>query len=203
MDFNNLLNKLINGTNNEIDKAYYEKLSGDFNRYSISLYLRPTDKKKYIKKSEDSYLKGIEILNNVSFKDPVKLSIYLNYAVLLFEEKNDKNEAINNLNLCLNECNQLDNDLCDDSRKILFIMKENKAIWELDKTVKKNEIDEHFDDDDFDDEFDNEDDKNEEEEEEDNENEKDRIDVENINNFNLLFFNIYFYINCFILKIII
>lgn len=47
MDFNNLLNKLINGTNNEIDKAYYEKLSGDFNRYSISLYLRPTDKKIY------------------------------------------------------------------------------------------------------------------------------------------------------------
>jgi len=189
MDFNNLLNKLINGTNNEIDKAYYEKLSGDFNRYSISLYLRPTDKKKYIKKSEDSYLKGIEILNNVSFKDPVKLSIYLNYAVLLFEEKNDKNEAINNLNLCLNECNQLDNDLCDDSRKILFIMKENKAIWELDKTVKKNEIDEHFDDDDFDDEFDNEDEKNEEEEEEDNENVKEKnsesdIELEEYKDFN-------------------
>ena len=175
MDFNNLLNKLINGTNNEIDKAYYEKLNGDFNRYSISIYLRPNDKKKYIKKSEDCYLKGIEILNNVSFKDPVKLSIYLNYAVLLFEEKNDKNEAINNLNLCLNECNQFENDLSDISRKILFIMKENKAIWELDNVKKKDE-NEHFDDDDdYDDEIEEEDEKNEEEEEEDeNENIKEK-----------------------------
>ena len=44
MNFNNLLIKLIQDINNEIDKAYYEKLCGDFNRYSISLYLRPNDK---------------------------------------------------------------------------------------------------------------------------------------------------------------
>ena len=124
MDFNNLLIKLIQGTNNEIDKAYYEKLNGDFYRYSISIYLRPNDKKKYIKKSEDCYLKGIEFLNNVSFKDSVKLSIYLNYAVLLFEEKNDKNEAINYLNLCLNECSQFD-DLSDNFEKN-FIYYERK-----------------------------------------------------------------------------
>ena len=59
MDFNNLLNKLINGTNNEIDKAYYEKLSGDFNRYSISLYLRPNDKKNILKKVKIVILKEL------------------------------------------------------------------------------------------------------------------------------------------------
>ena len=55
---------------------------------------------------------------------------------MLFEEKNDKNEAINYLNLCLKECFQFD-DLSDNWRKILFILKENKVICELDKQKKR------------------------------------------------------------------
>ena len=59
MDFNNLLIKLIQGSNNEIDKAYYEKLCGDFNRYSISLYLKPNDKKNILKKVKIVILKEL------------------------------------------------------------------------------------------------------------------------------------------------
>ena len=58
--------------------------------------------------------------------------------------------------------------------KFYLFWKENKVIWELDKTKKKDEI-EHFDDDyyyDFDDEIEEKDEKKEEKE--DNENEKDK-----------------------------
>jgi len=127
--------------NNEIEKAYYLKLKGDFYRYAIEIYVTPDDKNKKINQSEQSYVKGIDLLNNISFKEPVKLSLYLNYAVLLFEEKKQKEDAIDFLNFCINGVSQIENELNDEGKQILSKIKDNKVIWEFDNSKKLDYID--------------------------------------------------------------
>ena len=158
-------------TNNEIEKAYYLKLKGDVYRYAIEIYVTPDDKNKKINQSEQSYVKGIDLLNNISFKEPVKLSLYLNYAVLLFEEKKQKEDAIDFLNFCINGVSQIENELNDEGKQILSKIKDNKVIWEFDNSKKLDYID-------------NEEEEKEEEEEEKEEEEEEEEEEreENLNN---------------------
>ncbi len=171
IDFHNTLDKLIALTNNEIEKAYYLKLKGDFYRYAIEIYVTPDDKNKKKNQSEESYVKGIDLLNNISFKEPVKLSLYLNYAVLLFEEKKQKEDAIDFLNFCINGVSQIENELNDEGKQILSKIKDNKVIWEFDNSKKLDYID-------------NEEEEKEEEEEEKEEEEEEEEEEreENLNN---------------------
>ena len=154
--------------NNEIEKAYYLKLKGDFYRYAIEIYVTPDDKNKKINQSEQSYVKGIDLLNNISFIEPVKLSLYLNYAVLLFEEKKQKEDAIDFLNFCINGVSQIENELSDEGKQILSKIKDNKVIWEFDNSKKLDYID-------------NEEEEKEEEEEEEKEEEEEEEREENLN----------------------
>ena len=89
--------------------------------------------------------------------------------ILLFEEKKQKEDAIDFLNFCISGVSQIENELSDEGKQILSKIKDNKVIWEFDNSKKLDYID-------------NEEEEKEEEEEEEKEEEEEEEREENLNN---------------------
>ena len=140
-----LVNFLLQNSNNILDKALYDKMKGDFNRYAINLTDDEDDKNRFRKESEDSYVKGIDKIKDYPFSEPILLSLYLNYAVFLFEENNKEEDAFDYLNLCIKSC--IDLELNDEARGIYNLIKENYEIWKLDNPKKQENDNDEFEDD--------------------------------------------------------
>ena len=140
-----LVNFLLQNSNNILDKALYDKMKGDFNRYAINLTDDEDDKNRFRKESEDSYVKGIDKIKDYPFSEPILLSLYLNYAVFLFEENNKEEDAFDYLNLCIKSCRDLE--LNDEARGIYNLIKENYEIWKLDNPKKQENDNDEFEDD--------------------------------------------------------
>ena len=136
--FIELVDFLIKNSNNNLDKALFDKMKGDFNRYIINL-VNEEEKNQFYEESEGSYVKGIDRLKDYPYSEPIKLSLYLNYAVLLFEEKDLKEDALDCLNICIKQCRDLE--LNDEGTEILNLIKENYEVWKIDNSKKIEPID--------------------------------------------------------------
>ena len=131
--FIELVDFLIKNSNSNLDKALYDKMKGDFNRYIINI-VNEEEKNQFYEESEGSYVKGIDRLKDYPYSEPIKLSLYLNYAVLLFEEKDLKEDAFDCLNICIKQCRDLE--LNDEGIEILNLIKENYEVWKTDNSKK-------------------------------------------------------------------
>ena len=136
--FIELVDFLIKNSNSNLDKALYDKMKGDFNRYIINI-VNEEEKNQFYEESEGSYVKGIDRLKDYPYSEPIKLSLYLNYAVLLFEEKDLKEDAFDCLNICIKQCRDLE--LNDEGTEILNLIKENYEVWKIDNSNKIKPID--------------------------------------------------------------
>ena len=120
-------------SNSNLDKALYDKMKGDFNRYIINI-VNEEEKNQFYEESLGSYVKGIDRLKDYPYSEPIKLSLYLNYAVILFEEKDLKEDAFDCLNICIKQCRDLE--LNDEGIEILNLIKENYEVWKKDNKKK-------------------------------------------------------------------
>ena len=98
-------------------------MKGDFNRYIIDIVKDVEEKNQFYEESVGSYVKGIDRLKDYPYSEPIKLSLYLNYAVILFEEKDLKEDALDCLNICIKQSRDLE--LNDEGTEILNLFKEN------------------------------------------------------------------------------
>ena len=74
---------LIKNSNSNLDKALYDKMKGDFNRYLINIVKDVEEKNQFYEESVGSYVKGIDRLKDYPYSEPIKLSLYLNCSSIV------------------------------------------------------------------------------------------------------------------------
>ena len=131
---------LIKNSNSNLDKALYDKMKGDFNRYIIDIVKDVEEKNQFYEESVGSYVKGIDRLKDYPYSEPIKLSLYLNCNSIVWR-KRFKRRSLDCLNIWIKQCRDLE--LNDEGIEIFNLIKENYEVWKTDnsKKIKPSSID--------------------------------------------------------------
>lgn len=134
------MNTLIDDMNKKLaysqndEKMFFMKLRGDLLRYKSGLYKYKEDRSRCISQCEKCYLDAIDFAhkNKIQYNNPTLLSIQLNYAVMLYEIKYEKDNSISYLKETLSNFEAIKKIEDIDANDIVKLMRQNLFIWEKD-----------------------------------------------------------------------
>ena len=130
----NLINNfLITKTILDESKMFFMKMKGDYYRY-LCEFKALTENKNYADESEKNYKNAIELSQNISWINPIKLGLYLNYSVFFYETKKDHKKAIQIAKEAVKSAKKYSDKLKEEEDKDAEItiqtLKENINYWE-------------------------------------------------------------------------
>ena len=92
--------------------------------------------KKYVDESEKNYKNAVELSQNISWINPIKLGLYLNYSVFFYEIKKDAKKAIQIAKEAIKSAKKYSDKIKEEEDKdaeiTIQILKENINYWEED-----------------------------------------------------------------------
>lgn len=131
-----LLDKyLISNADNNETKVFYLKMKADFLRYKAEVTV-DAEYEKNCKLSQQTYAEGYKLSESLPIYNPIRLGLALNYSVLFYEVKLNKEDAVGIAKLAYNEAmkiiDELDKNKSKDTILIIQLLKENLGIWNND-----------------------------------------------------------------------
>jgi 14-3-3 protein epsilon len=126
---------LIANSNSNETKAYYLKMKADFLRYKAEVTVDSEYEKNH-KLSEAAYAEGYKLAETLPISNPIRLGLALNYSVLHYEVKLNKEEAMKIAKQAYDEAMKIIDDLDKNKSKdtilIIQLLKENLGLWNND-----------------------------------------------------------------------
>jgi 14-3-3 protein epsilon len=128
-------NHLSKKASNAESKVFYLKMKGDYYRY-LAEFISGDKHDQIAKSSLDSYKTANDLAKELSFTNPIKLGLALNFSVFYYEVLNDPGTACKIANEAFQEGIQhleiIEDDQYKDSTTILQLLKENIDMWSVD-----------------------------------------------------------------------
>ena len=116
-------------------KMFYLKMKGDYYRY-LCEFKALNENKNYLEESEKNYKNAIELSQNISWIGTIKLGLYLNYSVFIYEIKKDTKKAIQIAKEAVKSAKKYSDKIKEEEDKdaeiTIQVMKENINYWEED-----------------------------------------------------------------------
>ena len=126
-------NFLLTKTILDESKIFFLKMKGDYYRY-LSEFQSLIENKNYLDESEKNYKNAIELSQNISWINPTKLGLYLNYSVFYYENKKDTKKAIQIAKEAIKSAKKYSDKLKEeedkDAEMSIQTLKENINYWE-------------------------------------------------------------------------
>lgn len=118
-------------------RVFWLKCLGDYWRYLCEVPLggaNADDARNAAANAEDAYRAGIELARDVPMTNPLRLGLYLNQTVLLYEIMGNKRGALEVTDACLRraraEMARVENsDEREDTEAIVALLHNNAALW--------------------------------------------------------------------------
>ena len=92
------------------------------------------ENKNYLDESEKNYKMAVELAQNISWINPIKLSLYLNYSVFIYDIKKDAKKALQIAKDTVKNAKKLLDKLKEeedkDAEMSIQTLKENINFWE-------------------------------------------------------------------------
>lgn len=112
--------------------VFFLKMKGDYYRYMAEI--RPTYKgKNVIEEAQQSYVEAKKLADGLSFTDPIRLGLYLNFSVFQYEIMGNTNEACKlaktAFDAAISELDTLSEDYYKDSTLIMQLLRDNLTLW--------------------------------------------------------------------------
>jgi 14-3-3 protein epsilon len=128
-------NPLLKKANNAESKVFFLKMKGDYYRYLAEC--TSGDKHAQVaNNSLEAYNTANELAGSLTFTNPIKLGLALNFSVFYYEVLNDPATACRIANDAFQEGIQrlenIDDEQYKDSTTILQLLKENIDMWSVD-----------------------------------------------------------------------
>jgi hypothetical protein len=112
--------------------CFYLKMKADFLRYKAEITVNEEYEKNYLA-SEQTYIKGYKLAENLKISSAVRLGIALNYSVLYYEVILNKDKAVEIAKSAYDEAMKIIDDLdkhkSKDAILIIQLLKENLCLW--------------------------------------------------------------------------
>ena len=128
-------NFLISKTVLDESKMFFLKMKGDYYRY-LCEFKALNENKNYLEESEKNYKNAIELSQNISWIGTIKLGLYLNYSVFIYEIKKDTKKAIQIAKEAIKSAKKYSDKIKEEEDKdaeiTVQILKENINYWEED-----------------------------------------------------------------------
>ena len=116
-------------------KMFYLKMKGDYYRY-LCEFKALNENKNYLEESEKNYKNAIELSQNISWIGTIKLGLYLNYSVFIYEIKKDTKKAIQIAKEAVKSAKKYSDKKKEEEDKdaeiTIQVLKENINYWEED-----------------------------------------------------------------------
>ena len=116
-------------------KMFYLKMKGDYYRY-LCEFKTLNENKNYLEESEKNYKNAIELSQNISWIGTIKLGLYLNYSVFIYEIKKDTKKAIQIAKEAVKSAKKYSDKIKEEEDKdaeiTIQVLKENINYWEED-----------------------------------------------------------------------
>ena len=132
---NLITNFLLTKTILDESKIFYLRMKGDYYRY-LCEFKSLNENKNFVDESEKNYKMAVELAQNISWINPVKLSLYLNYSVFIYEIKKDSKKSIQIAKEAVKNAKKFSDKLKEEEDKDAEItiqtLKENINFWEED-----------------------------------------------------------------------
>jgi len=130
----NLINNfLITKTILDESKMFFFKMKGDYYRY-LCEFKALSENKNYVDESEKNYKNAVELSQNISWINPIKLGLYLNYSVFFYEIKKDAKKAMQIAKEAIKSAKKYSDKLKEqedkDAEITIQTLKENINYWE-------------------------------------------------------------------------
>ena len=126
-------NFLLTKTILDESKIFFLKMKADYYRY-LSEFQSLIENKNYLDESEKNYKNAIELSQNISWINPTKLGLYLNYSVFYYENKKDTKKAIQIAKEAIKRKKKYSDKLKEeedkDAEMSIQTLKENINYWE-------------------------------------------------------------------------
>jgi 14-3-3 protein epsilon len=126
-------NFLMNKTILDESKIFFLKMKGDYYRY-LCEFQSLSENKNYPDESEKNYKMAVELSQNISWINPLKLGLYLNYSVFYYEIKKDVKKAMQIAKEAIKNAKKYSDKLKEeddkDAEMSIQTMKENIIYWE-------------------------------------------------------------------------
>ena len=126
-------NFLLTKTILDESKIFFLKMKADYYRY-LSEFQSLIENKNYLDESEKNYKNAIELSQNISWINPTKLGLYLNYSVFYYENKKDTKKAIQIAKEAIKSAKKYSDKLKEeedkDAEMSIQTLKENINYWE-------------------------------------------------------------------------
>ena len=126
-------NFLLTKTILDESKIFFLKMKADYYRY-LSEFQSLIENKNYLDESEKNYKNAIELSQNISWINPTKLGLYLNYSVFYYENKKDTKKAIQIAKEAIKSAKKYSDKLKEqedkDAEITIQTLKENINYWE-------------------------------------------------------------------------
>ena len=128
-------NFLISKTVLDESKMFFLKMKGDYYRY-LCEFKTLNENKNYLDESEKNYKNAIELSQNISWIGTIKLGLYLNYSVFIYEIKKDTKKAIQIAKEAVKSAKKYSDKIKEEEDKdaeiTIQVLKENINYWEED-----------------------------------------------------------------------
>jgi 14-3-3 protein epsilon len=126
-------NFLLTKTILDESKIFFLKMKGDYYRY-LCEFKSLSENKNYVEESEKNYKMAVELSQNISWINPVKLGLYLNYSVFFYEIKKDtkkaKQMAKDTIKSAKKYSDKLKEEHDKDAEMTIQTLKDNINYWE-------------------------------------------------------------------------
>ena len=126
-------NFLLTKTILDESKIFFLKMKADYYRY-LSEFQSLIENKNYLDESEKNYKNAIELSQNISWINPTKLGLYINYSVFYYENKKDTKKAIQIAKEAIKSAKKYSDKLKEeedkDAEMSIQTLKENINYWE-------------------------------------------------------------------------
>ena len=123
----------MNKTLLDESKIFFLKMKGDYYRY-LCEFQSLSENKNYPDESEKNYKMAVELSQNISWINPLKLGLYLNYSVFYYEIKKDVKKAMQIAKEAIKNAKKYSDKLKEeddkDAEMSIQTMKENIIYWE-------------------------------------------------------------------------
>ena len=125
--------ELLKKSDSKRTDVFCYKLKGDFYRYSAE-FSKGEEREEYVDRAQIAYTSAINVASeHLKYSDPVRLGSLLNSAVFHFDFKKNSDLAIQLLQNAIHnsegDIDELDEDMRNESKKLIEIMKENISAW--------------------------------------------------------------------------
>ncbi len=128
-------NHLLKNATNAESKVFFLKMKGDYYRY-LAEFISGDKHNLVANYSLEAYNTANEMAGSLTFTNPIKLGLALNFSVFYYEVLNDPSTACRIANDAFQEgiqhLEKIDDDQYKDSTTILQLLKENIDMWSVD-----------------------------------------------------------------------